>query len=126
MDSGKGDNWVYKSQHPFTLVIKPTTRRNARDQYGNETVLVEKAKKVVFRNCFLVVNDGLSHELDLPKETIVEWVEAQPPFGKRFWLVSSPDKKVSKEVAGEIEEAGKSDSKVKVIHGPRKTGRATK
>ena len=120
------ENFVYRSGWPFKLTIKPTSKRLTRDQHGNETVFVENVKQVPFTNCFLVVNDALSKSLGLPKETIAEWVQGQPSFGKRYWLVSSPDKPADKEVAAEIVESQKTPSKTKVIHGARTTGRATK
>lgn len=113
--------WIYRASWDHTLVIKPSVRKVVSDNLGNNQLFTEKPVKVVFIRKKLVVNEALAKRYGLPIETLVQWIEMQPSFGGKFFLVSSPDKPATKEKIKEIDE--KLTPGPKVVHGPRATNK---
>lgn len=120
--------WVYKSLWDFKLNIKPSQRKAVGDTFGNNMLITEKPKFVKFVKCILVIDENMAYALGLPIETIVAWVEASNDFGKRFWLIQSPEKVATKEEVAQIEKAAEEGefSGVQVVHGVRKSGGGSK
>lgn len=113
--------WIYRASWDHTLVIKPSVRKVVSDNLGNNQLFTEKPVKVVFLNKKLVVNEGMAKKYGLPIETLIQWIEMQPTFNGKFFLVSSPEEPATKEKIKDIDE--KLAPKVRVLHGPRATNK---
>lgn len=118
MEKGS-DLRVYKSNMDFTLVIKPTEKTLISSAGGQSQMFTHKAKKVKFTNRFLTIGEDAAKKLGLSLDTLIEWIELQPSFGRKFWLVQSQDKPASPAVEKEITEAGSNKKGIKVHQGVR-------
>lgn len=115
--------WVYRSGWDFTLSIKPAQKKHVSDKFGNNQVFTEKGVRVKFVGGFLVVDESLSKNLNLPMETIVKWVEMQPQFNGHYYLIESPGMAVNEKEKEKIEVSlALKTKKAPLVQGPRAVG----
>lgn len=116
--------WVYKSNIGGSIVVKPTTFDNIYDSQGNLVMRTRiKPIKLHFVNSFLVINEELAKTYGIDVESLVKLVEGYNDFGKRYFLVQSPDFAASKEEIAKVEKAMEdkdNKSKIRVLQGDRK------
>ena len=114
--------WVYKSVIGGSIVVKPSSIEPLRDAQGT-VIQMKKTKpiKLHFINGFLTVNDDMAKYYGVTAETLVKFIEEYNDFGKRYWLVQSPDFAASKKDVEAMKEAIEkpSEQNIKVKNGVR-------
>lgn len=116
----KERKWVYRSNWECTLVVKNSHKDGVRAADGQLLNVINFPPiKVKFPNGWFTVTDDVAKSRGLrSSEDLVSLIESHPDFGKRFWLVQSPDFAASKEDLELMKKAGKSNTEV--VHGFRK------
>lgn len=124
--------WIFKSKYDFTLVLRPSTRRIVKDQYGIETAIPVKPIKVVFVKNTLEVNDQLALYHDVTPEFLVELLTHQPRYAGRnftrggdYSLIESPEAPADdkgKDIAKAMDKLAE-EREPKVVQGPRRASK---